>query len=514
MSNPIIIGPLLGFEEGDFYTVCILLEPGNPIPALEFTGAQGTHPFSKVATVGANEFWRAEFPSPAPVAGNWIEYSIKANGAALLDRYDRGAWKFHVPGKEEEPVIAYASCNGFSSAKLVRDTNRPYLLWERMAERHQGKPAQDGEPAQAAQPFSLLLMGGDQVYADEIWESKKCPSLKKWSELSWAKQHKAKVSAAMASEIARFYDELYLDRWHDQNMSLMFASIPSVMMWDDHDIFDGWGSYPEERQNCDVFQAVFKEAARVFDVFQLRCGTRNRLNATSNHRTLRLRFREYHILTLDNRSERTQTRIMSEQNWQDTKAWLAGSESEKIPNLLVMTGVPVVYRSFAAVEAIMDATFWHEELEDDVHDHWSSRPHLAERMRLIAVLIKFLHSQKDEAGKCQCKGVLLSGDVHVGAVGQIWNEREELGLTQIISSGIIHPPPTAFAWAGIVLMTSDARESLGDGEIETEMLTPIGSTRYLRTRNFATLRTGTDQKIWINWVCEDERLTPNFAITN
>ena len=27
-----------------------------------------------------------------------------------------------------------------------------------------------------------------------------------------------------------------------------------------------------------------------------------------------------------------------------------------------------------------------EELEDDVHDHWSSRPHLAERMRLIAVL--------------------------------------------------------------------------------------------------------------------------------
>jgi hypothetical protein len=509
--NQIIVGPLLGFEEGNFYSVCILLEAGSPNPVLGFPGLPQTHPFSNIATVGSNEFWRAEFPSPAPAAG-WVEYSIRANGTALLDQHDRATWKFYVPGAGEEPVFAYASCNGFSSAKLARDTNEPYILWERMADTHFGKSAQNGEPAQAAQPFSLLLMGGDQVYADEIWESQKYPSLKRWSELSWAQQEKAKVSAAMASEIAKFYDGLYLNRWQDQNMSLMFASIPSVMMWDDHDIFDGWGSYPEGRQNCAVYQAVFKEAARVFDVFQLRCGTRNRLNAAGNHRTLRLRFGNYHILALDNRSERSQTSIMSEENWQDTKSWLTGLKDEKIPNLLVMTGVPVVYRSFATVEAAMDFTFWHEELEDDVHDHWSSRPHVSERMRLVMVLLEFLQSQKDERGKCLCNGVLLSGDVHVGALGQIWNEREELGLTQIISTGIVHPPPTAFAWAGIEQMTSDTPEALGDGETETEMLTPFGSPRYLRTRNFATLHTGTDKKIWVNWVCEDDRLSPNFAI--
>jgi hypothetical protein len=26
------------------------------------------------------------------------------------------------------------------------------------------------------------------------------------------------------------------------------------MSWDDHDIFDGWGSYPEELQESAVFQ--------------------------------------------------------------------------------------------------------------------------------------------------------------------------------------------------------------------------------------------------------------------
>ena len=501
MSDPIIVGPLLGFEEGDYYTVCILTGPTVSPPRLEVSGKTKPLTFARQATVGTNVFWRAEFKVAAGAKATQIEYTIKSQSSRLTDPHGRDRWQFHVPGKSEQPKIAYASCNGFSSAKLARDTNEPYALWERMAAQH------------ADQAFSLLLMGGDQVYADEIWESKKCPSLQKWSELNWKEQHAAQVSAAMAGEIAAFYDALYLDRWKDADMSLMFASIPSVMMWDDHDIFDGWGSYPDERQNCAVFQAVFQEAARVFDVFQLRGGTRNRLNAGSDHRTLRLRFRDYHILALDNRSERTQTRIMSEQNWGDVKNWLIELEGKKIPNLLVMTGVPAVYRSFASVEAIMDATLWHEELEDDVHDHWSSRPHLAERMRLIMVLMKFLGTQKDQAGKCQCKGVLLSGDVHVGALGQIWYEREELGLTQIISTGIVHPPPTAFAWAGILLMTADTPEALGDGEVMTEMLTPLGSPRYLRTRNFATLQTGTDDKIWINWVCENEKLKPSFAIS-
>ena len=28
------------------------------------------------------------------------------------------------------------------------------------------------------------------------------------------------------------------------------------MIWDDHDIYDGWGSYPAHMQNCSVFQGL------------------------------------------------------------------------------------------------------------------------------------------------------------------------------------------------------------------------------------------------------------------
>ncbi|MDB6110615.1 MAG: metallophosphatase, partial [Pedosphaera sp.] len=299
MNNQIIVGPILGFEEGGFYTVCVLLEQGSTPPVLEIRGLQQTQPFTKAAKVAEKEFWRAEFQVPVPMLGLQVAYVVQVNGTALQDLHGRVGWSFYVPGSAEQPLIAYASCNGFSSAKLARDTDKPYRLWERMKDLHQTRP------------FSLLLMGGDQVYADEIWESKKCPTLQRWNGLDAEEQEDAKVSARMASEIAGFYDGLYADRWKDETMSLMFASVPSIMMWDDHDIFDGWGSYPERRHSCDVFQEVFRHASRVYDVFQLRCSSRNRLSPNGCHRTLRLVFRDFHILCLDNRSERTMDQIMS-----------------------------------------------------------------------------------------------------------------------------------------------------------------------------------------------------------
>src|SRR5205085_5513214 len=112
-------------------------------------------------------------------------------------RHGRSKWRFYVPGDTEQPRIAYVSCNGFSSAKLARDTDDPYALWRRLAQQQRDCseiPAQE-------KPFSLMLMGGDQVYADEIWESRRCPELQRWNELPYDKQNRAKTNAAMRKEI-------------------------------------------------------------------------------------------------------------------------------------------------------------------------------------------------------------------------------------------------------------------------------------------------------------------------
>lgn len=48
----------------------------------------------------------------------------------------------------------------------------------------------------------------------------------------------------------------------------MFSCIPNVMLWDDHDIFDGWGSYPPDMLNCPVFQGIYGIARKFYMLFQ------------------------------------------------------------------------------------------------------------------------------------------------------------------------------------------------------------------------------------------------------
>jgi hypothetical protein len=46
------------------------------------------------------------------------------------------------------------------------------------------------------------------------------------------------------------------------------ARIPHVFVPDDHDFFDGIGSYPDHLNNCPVFQGIAKVATRQFLLFQ------------------------------------------------------------------------------------------------------------------------------------------------------------------------------------------------------------------------------------------------------
>jgi hypothetical protein len=46
------------------------------------------------------------------------------------------------------------------------------------------------------------------------------------------------------------------------------AQIPMVNIWDDHDIIDGFGSYPRLLMSCPVFSAIGKVAFKYYLLFQ------------------------------------------------------------------------------------------------------------------------------------------------------------------------------------------------------------------------------------------------------
>jgi PhoD related phosphatase len=497
MPGRILAGPFLGLEGDTAYTVCFLASKDTENPQVIVDDV--TYTPEQIQETPSGVFWRAAITVQVENVGRFHRYHIRSTGVAMQDPRNRLEWEFWGPGHAEEPRIAYTSCNGFSEGDAKTKLDEPYGLWTRMVEDH------------FREPFALLIMGGDQLYADEIWHSRRrVPSVVAWSQLSRAQRTKQPVNARLQGELNRFYEDIYIRHWNQADMALMMASVPSLMMWDDHDIFDGWGSYPDDLQNCPVYQAIFAAARRYFELFQLR-SQRNTtlLRPGGEHYSFALRFRDYGILGLDLRTNRTEAVVMSDQNWLDVKSWL-DKASGHVRTLLVLSAVPVIYRDFRTTEAAIDITPWQEQLTDDIRDRWRSRYHEGERMKLIMNLFAFQPRSSSEP----VKRVILAGDVHVGCLGVIRDRRvadQPCLIYEVVSSGILHPPPTWYEWLGILAGSSDTPESLEHGQITTEIIEPYGSDRWLRTRNYASLKEGTDGKLWANWACESSH-KPEYPI--
>ncbi|MDF2366820.1 alkaline phosphatase D family protein [Sneathiella sp.] len=479
------VGPVLGVESDTLYTVCFSTAEDTPKPEWVVDGNVVT--CKQVGTTPTSTVWRGEQKITAPTgkSGKTVDYEIRVDGAAAECGNNRNKWEFYVPGKTETPKFAYGSCNGFSSLDLMHKTEDPYRLWQEMAEKHNDEDET---------PFSLLLMGGDQLYADSIWTA--VPELQKWNAFPRKEKIARVANTTMRPQIDTFYDKLYQTRWTDPHMSRMLASIPSVMMWDDHDIFDGWGSFPDDLLESKVFKYIFGTAKKYFEMFQIRSRfNTSLLDNKAEHYAFALKFQGYNVLALDNRAERTLDRVMSEAQWDKVIEYLKKTTDG---HLLVLSAVPVVYRDFSAIEKTFEITPWEEELTDDLKDHWRSKNHEGERARLIHWLL-----ENAKLRDTKSKTVILSGDVHIGCIGVIHDSKRQRKVHQVVSSGIVHPAPSRLQWIGIMTVTNDRTEYLDENrDIRISMLTPFASDQYIRQRNYVTLEFGTDDKLWINWESE------------
>ncbi|MFT5757629.1 MAG: hypothetical protein ACI9LM_002365 [Alteromonadaceae bacterium] len=498
----LLLGPLLGVESDKLYTVCFVTPPNVNSVDVHFSKNK-TVTATLIKNLHYGIFWRAEIEIEIPRQGQVIEYALKISEVSISDQNKRNSWSFYIPPKDESPQFIYTSCNGFSSPDLVTKTSDPYRLWKRIKKEQNNRITQfQSENSPTNTPYSILIMGGDQLYADSIWHD--VPELKKWCSKSFKEKKAKKESRILTDQVTKFYEKLYFERWNQPETALMLASIPSVMMWDDHDIFDGWGSYPAEVQSWDVHKTIFAAAKSYFELFQIRSSkNKSLIGHTNHHYSFGLKYRKTHILALDNRSQRTIKHVMSTQQWTDIINYLDNAATEG--NLLVLSAVPVVYRDFSAVETYFDATPWEEELTDDLKDHWRAKEHQGERMRLIKRLLN--NAKQRQKKSLLSKTVILSGDVHVGCLGVITDktDRHVIKLHQVVSSGIVHPAPSRLAWLGIITSTNDRDECLNeDNTITSKMLTPIHSDRYILSRNYATISTGNDSKLWINWQTENK----------
>ena len=498
----VILGPILGFrglEDGEWRTCALVVTEGNvnPPELTWFVDNEGRQNEAGSASERTQlksfkrfEIWR-------------FDWSVKQSDGEQTVVYTLGdgkEYRFSVPATDQPLRVAYGSCAGFSSLGEMKKVGNKNAMWEVLGEQNR------------EEPYHLMLLGGDQVYADLVWDTV-APLRNQLAGLGGARDwYHAEFTDDIRRAVEEFYFDLYLQRWTQIEPSGLLAQVPSLMMWDDHDVFDGWGSYPEEQQDSPVFRGIWEQAREHFRLFQLQAADDRALpsgmlrepdehNEQPNF-TYAYRIGDLALAVLDMRSERTQKRVMSLKTWNALQGWIE-KELDGCRHLFVVSSIPVVYVNSNLVEAVFGFLPGQQDLEDDFKDQWRSRTHKEERLRLIHRLLRF-------SEKSGCRATIVSGDVHVAALGLVQSARDGSAneepnvINQLISSAIVHPPPPGLIVYAMEKVMADNVEEVDRGITARMMKFPFSSQHFIAKRNWLSLELDEESRVWAKWYVESE----------
>ena len=383
-------------------------------------------------------------------------------------RINRGASSgFWIPARGQTMNIMFHSCNGFSASVNPNQFSGPDPLWRDVLNVHQTRP------------FHVMIGGGDQIYNDRVrletrhfgeWCQLRNPNIK----------HNAPFSTEMKEELESFYLNRYA-MWFSQGLFGMANSqIPMVNVWDDHDIIDGFGSYPDHFMKTPVFSGIGNVAFKYYMLFQ----HQSVVEETAQHepswvlghepgpyihqqsRNIFMQMgRHVAFLGIDCRTERMRDEILSIRTFdlllEKCRKELLEGETK---HLIVLLGVPIAYPRLVWLENVLTSKamdpikalgragvlkggFLNKfdggvEILDDLDDHWTASHHKQERNDLIKDL-------QDLAAEKSVRITILGGDVHLAAVGQfhsnpklkIPKDRDHRYMPNVISSAIVNTPP-------------------------------------------------------------------------
>lgn len=384
--------------------------------------------------------------------------------------------------------FAYVSCNGQEEGDRERDPDERNRLWARLAADHDRKPLQ------------LLLQGGDQVYADEMLDVH--PLVRAWAKGTAPRGINDEELDVVRGALREFLFQRYMEIYTQSDTAWLMARVPSLCMWDDHDICDGWGSLPASRLDAPIGRVVFDVARELFVLFQLGATVNAPppicVDRTGASLTWAVRLPRVGLVAPDLRSERRPERVMTETGWQ---AFRAAVDAVSDRHVFVLSSVPALGPRLSWVEALMQLIPHAQKYEDDLRDQWQSRAHRDEWRAFLQVLLD-LHDRRG------CGVTVLSGEIHLATRGTMSAGNGQ--IHQLVASGITHPPPPA-AWA----RTLSALARLGEAPLPRHpiRLHPLpGKSRvYTAQRNYLVLeRLETRWHAW--WELEHDGATPALSL--
>lgn len=382
--------------------------------------------------------------------------------------------------------LAYVSCNGQEHGDRDRDTDERNVLWQRLAGQHE------------ARPLHLLMHGGDQIYADDMLQVH--PAVQRWARHQVRYRSDRELPGELAPLLGDYLFERYLELYSQPSVSWLMARVPSLAVWDDHDICDGWGSRPAAQLDSPVGRLVFATAREQYLMFQLAAHPDALPAACADPEgrslTWQVRLPGLRIMAPDLRSERRPERVLGPWGWGAVESMLSEAGDD---HLLVLSSVPALGPRLSLVEAVLHLVPRAQKYEDDLRDQWQSRVHREEWRRFLELLLRA------RAGR---PVTVLSGEIHLATRATLGNP--DAPVHQLVASGITHPPPPAAYARALGALARLGESPLAHAPVR---LLPLPGRRQIYTaqRNYLMLqRSGDAWQAW--WELEHDGPTPPLTL--
>lgn len=268
--------------------------------------------------------------------------------------------------------------------------------------------------------IDLVIAGGDQCYSDGV------ETLNIWHYLDRVMRKENGKLLPDIEAMLSWYRDIYRGYWGFESVQRVFDGFPTYMIWDDHEIGDGWGSHYLHREGgqdglrqllpnfkergltrdegIELTKRMFHAARQVYTEYQ------HNHNPPTESGVFDYGFQRggCAFYVLDGRGqrdiERENYRILGREQFDRFTSRVKTLTPDKTPFLFVVSAVPMLHTRTVVVQA--DETLG--SFGDDLRDSWEHELHNDEREALMRVLF--------EAAARGIKVSILSGDVHVSAV--------------------------------------------------------------------------------------------------
>ncbi len=275
----------------------------------------------------------------------------------------------------------------------------------------------------------FVIAAGDQIYSDgpdrlNVWK--------------WLR----KKSAAKPKHMRDWFRDLYRTYWGDAHMQRLMASYPTYMIWDDHEIMDGWGSRNDRElhKHIRVTSSRTQSNKIVHKLAQAAKDVYFEYQHSHNPPTDSGRY-DYHFrcggcafYVWDMRGHRDYNRkhqiVLGSDQAERFRLWLTGLRSDpSVRAVFIVSPVPVVHWPCFVANTI-DVS----GAADDFRDEWEHTSNWTERNLLLYPLFDYSHDMKVPV-------MFLSGDVHMAGGFVLARRDPELAqarVYQFTSSGVTH----------------------------------------------------------------------------